>query len=403
MAKDEGKPVEVRDRFDAFRRSVARPVRAKRPWATALEQRIQTLQTALIENLRLGVLVQDGTLCVLANTEFCQMFGFASPDLVIGCGYAEVFDAAQWLFCDPAAFLQGMRDLPAVGQTTGGEELTLVDGRTFERDCIPIQAGDRREHLWLYRDTTQRKRAEHILRQSEERFRLAAKCASDLIYEWDLSTGRMRWFGDIDGRLGYPVGEFPRTRQAWEQAIHPEDLTRVRTRVERHLNRRDPYREEYRVNRHDGTVLYWADSGTAVWDERGQAYKWIGVHTDVTERKTAEEEARQAREELETRVEARTLELSRSLHLLRQENAERRRAEQEREQLIGELQDALARIKTLRGLIPICASCKKIRTDKGFWQQIEVYIGDHSEAEFSHGICPECAHRLYPAYYPEDE
>ena len=387
---------------DAVRGPEARLARAEPPRGSALEQRAHTLQIALIENLRLGVLVQDGAVCVLANAEFCQMLGFAGPDLVVGCTYTEAFDAARWLFCDPEAFMHGMRDLPAAGQTACCEELELVDGRTFERDYIPVQTGDRREHLWLYRDTTQRNRAERILRQSEERFRLAAKCASDLIYEWDLSTGRMRWFGDIDGRLDYPVGQFPRTRDAWEQAIHPEDLARVRNKVEQHLDRRGPYREEYRVSRRDGTVLYWADSGTAVWDENGLAHKWIGVHTDVTERKAAEEEARQAREELETRVEARTLELSRSLQLLRQENAERRRAEQARELLIGELQDALARIKTLRGLIPICASCKKIRTDKGFWQQIEEYIGDHSEAEFSHGICPECAHRLYPAYYPED-
>ncbi len=60
------------------------------------------------------------------------------------------------------------------------------------------------------------------------------------------------------------------------------------------------------------------------------------------------------------------------------------------------LQAALAKIKTLRGLMPICASCKKIRDDKGYWNQIEEYIRDHSDAEFSHGICPECAVKLYP-------
>ncbi|MCI0437545.1 MAG: GAF domain-containing protein [Chloroflexi bacterium] len=62
----------------------------------------------------------------------------------------------------------------------------------------------------------------------------------------------------------------------------------------------------------------------------------------------------------------------------------------------AELQEALAKIKTLRGLMPICASCKKIRDDKGYWNQIEEYIRDHSDAEFSHGICPECAVKLYP-------
>jgi|GEM_PF-1040517 len=64
-----------------------------------------------------------------------------------------------------------------------------------------------------------------------------------------------------------------------------------------------------------------------------------------------------------------------------------------------ELQAAMDEIKTLKGLIPICANCKKIRNDQGFWEQIEQYIADHSEAEFTHGICPECAKELYPEFY----
>ncbi|MBW1815163.1 MAG: response regulator [Deltaproteobacteria bacterium] len=61
-----------------------------------------------------------------------------------------------------------------------------------------------------------------------------------------------------------------------------------------------------------------------------------------------------------------------------------------------ELEKALSEIKILKGIIPICANCKKIRDDKGYWNQIEAYIRDHSEAEFSHGICPECSKELYP-------
>ena len=73
--------------------------------------------------------------------------------------------------------------------------------------------------------------------------------------------------------------------------------------------------------------------------------------------------------------------------------------EKEREKLISELQEALAKVKTLSGLPPICASCKKIRDDKGYWNQIESYIGKHSDAQFSHGICPDCARRLYPEFF----
>jgi phosphoserine phosphatase RsbU/P len=71
----------------------------------------------------------------------------------------------------------------------------------------------------------------------------------------------------------------------------------------------------------------------------------------------------------------------------------------EQEKLTVELKETLSQVKALSGLLPICASCKKIRNDKGSWEQMEVYIRDHSEANFSHGICPECARKLYPEYY----
>ena len=70
--------------------------------------------------------------------------------------------------------------------------------------------------------------------------------------------------------------------------------------------------------------------------------------------------------------------------------------EQEREQLIEKLREAIDKARMLSGLLPICASCKKIRDDKGYWKQIEAFISEHSEAEFSHSICPDCARKLYP-------
>jgi hypothetical protein len=78
---------------------------------------------------------------------------------------------------------------------------------------------------------------------------------------------------------------------------------------------------------------------------------------------------------------------------MHREMQERIRAQGEKDRLIVELKDALSKVKTLSGLLPICASCKKIRDDKGYWNQIEHYIRGHSEAEFSHSICPECARK----------
>ncbi len=76
--------------------------------------------------------------------------------------------------------------------------------------------------------------------------------------------------------------------------------------------------------------------------------------------------------------------------------SERKKAEEEKENLIIELKSAVEEISTLRGIIPICAQCKNIRDDRGIWNQIEAYISEHSDAKFSYGLCPECTKELYP-------
>lgn len=112
------------------------------------------------------------------------------------------------------------------------------------------------------------------------------------------------------------------------------------------------WRGEFHNKKKNGE-LYWEDATISpVMNEEGEITHYIAVKEDVTERK---------------------------------------QARADRERLIAELEEALARIKTLRGLIPICSNCKKIRDDKGYWKKIETYIQAHSEAEFTHGICPDCA------------
>lgn len=83
--------------------------------------------------------------------------------------------------------------------------------------------------------------------------------------------------------------------------------------------------------------------------------------------------------------------------------AARKKAANEQEKLITELHQALTEVKALSGLLPICASCKKIRDDKGYWNQIEKYISAHSDAKFSHGICPECLKKLYPEFADKND
>lgn len=85
-----------------------------------------------------------------------------------------------------------------------------------------------------------------------------------------------------------------------------------------------------------------------------------------------------------------------SVVCISKEITDRKQAEQERERLIADLQEALARVRTLSGLLPICAHCNKIRDDRGHWTRVESYVSAHSQAKFSHGICPDCLRREYP-------
>ena len=86
---------------------------------------------------------------------------------------------------------------------------------------------------------------------------------------------------------------------------------------------------------------------------------------------------------------------------IRDDLSERERAEKEKSHLTNELQNSLAEVKKLSGFLPICSSCKKIRDDKGYWSEVERYIGEHSEAQFSHGICPDCMRKLYHEFADE--
>jgi len=116
------------------------------------------------------------------------------------------------------------------------------------------------------------------------------------------------------------------------------------------------------------------------------------LEEEAVERKRIEDELRESNRRLQVSYDQSIV----YAQHLNEEISERKRVEEERERLVQDLQEALAEVKTLSGLLPICASCKKIRDDKGYWRQIEIYIRDHSEAEFSHSICPECVKKMYP-------
>jgi PAS domain S-box-containing protein len=182
--------------------------------------------------------------------------------------------------------------------TKDGDRRAIAWSNTVLRDA----QGEMEYIIGTGLDISDRYAAEAALRQSTERFRIAAENTSDLIYEWEMATGRVDWFGNIDEQLGYEAGAFARTRQAWRDRIHPSDRDRVENARQRHLQTREPFDEEYQIQRADGIYLYWSDRGTALWNDQGRPYKWIGATTDITLRQWAQSEIIKLNRTLKRRV-----------------------------------------------------------------------------------------------------
>ncbi|MEZ4732993.1 MAG: substrate-binding domain-containing protein [Caldilineaceae bacterium] len=186
---------------------------------------------------------------------------------------------------------------------------------------------------------------------------------------------------------------------AWWQALYQDvnpTTAAVKGRVAIIEGISGSWQGEHRLVRSNEGAVYVDTVTFPVHDKSGQFLGIAAAFRDATLRKQTEETAKAYAERLEAMVETRTHDLQRAYRELQHENLERRKAEAEKEHTIQLLQEALTQVKRLSGLFPICASGKKIRDDDGYWHQVEVYIRDHSEADFSHSICPECRAKLYP-------
>lgn len=196
--------------------------------------------------------------------------------------------------------------------------------------------------------------SERVLRRSEERYRRVLGAAQEGVWVID-AEGKTGYLNEkMAAMLGYRVDEIRGT--AFDRFLDEEEGARVGWLFDSARNG-DAGKSDVRFRRKDGTVLWTIASMTPVISEEGGFEGVLGMFLDITDRK---------------------------------------RVEGEREKVIGELMQAMASVKTLKGLLPICASCNQIRDEKGYWFPIEVYVKMHSEATFTHGICPECAGRPYP-------
>ena len=120
-----------------------------------------------------------------------------------------------------------------------------------------------------------------------------------MIYEWDVASDALEWFGDVDGLLGYRKGEISRDINAWLDLINPEDKARLENAIELHRTSTEPIQYEYRVRYKDGTYRQWNDHGFPLLDDKGCPYKWVGVCTDISDRIQSEEEKKELEAKLQ--------------------------------------------------------------------------------------------------------
>jgi PAS domain-containing protein len=242
----------------------------------------------------------------------------------------------------------------------------------------------RRKRLQASVETLATERFQELARRYDEASRLAMNAALEIRHQTDeefklviASTECVLWHAEVEDagtELKWDLrvfveerGDFIRIHEvpvgyrvgAWYHGRQEADMYRLAENATAAIRGSAPgYRQEFQCRAKDGSAV-WFQEDTRIEKMGPNRYHLFGVSMDITDRK---------------------------------------RAEEQREQLVRELTEALAQVKQLRGMLPICASCKKIRDDAGYWSQIETYIRKHAGVEFSHGICPECAEKLYPEF-----
>ncbi len=179
------------------------------------------------------------------------------------------------------------------------------------------------------------------------------------VWDWNAVTNEVFFSDRWAEILGYNRDELTNQLSEWENRVHPDDLGAAKAALQQHFRGEIPfYQNEHRMLDKYGRYRWILDRGRMVsWTADSNPLRMVGTHTDITVRKTIE---------------------------------------LENQHLLQALRESLERVNTLSGLLPICASCKKIRDAAGQWHPLEDYISAHSDTAFSHGLCGECEQKLYP-------
>jgi PAS domain S-box-containing protein len=517
IAHDISRRREAQARVGQLVAQLDRRVRERTAQVAASEERFRLVVEASPSGL---LMVDHGGRIVLVNAQTERLFGYAREELL---GQPVELLLPEHVRAAHAGHRAKFISAPTVRAMGVGRDLFArrKDGGEFpvEIGLSPIQTEDGPSVLATVVDISERKAVEARLRASEERLKLAQHAARVGSFEWNIQTGINTWSPELEALYGLPPGGFPGTQPAWERLVHPDDLARAKALVQRAFDTNESVEGEWRVVWPDGSTHWLVGRFQVLRDAAGKPLRLTGVNLDITDRKRNEQALRQARDELETRVQERTAELvrlnlrlhseiedrkaaqaelqnredqlrdlfenatdliqsvapdgrilfvnrawlntlgyrmselaaltvfdiihpdclgecqehfarvmrgealnnfqaifrtkdGRKIHVegnasARFENgrpvatrgifrdiSKRKAVEEEREKLIAELQAALAEVKTLSGLLPVCGWCKKIRDDSGYWNSVEGYLKKSSGMDITHGICPDCQAKM---------
>lgn len=298
-----------------------------------------------------------------------EQYTYISPSLARVLGYTieeGLSLKAQDTVTKESYIQQGEKLIEAISNNRMAPAILELEAIHKDGHTLPVEThanfildeqGNPVEILGVVRDITKRKQAEKALQESESKYQDLYNNAPDMFVSVDANKGTIlqcnHTFAEVLGYkkedvIGRPVFDIyaPDSAEHAKSTIFP---LFVRTGSIKG--------EELKVLRKDGSTLDVSLSVSAIRDANGNIVQGRSILRDISKQKQMEEE---------------------------------------REKLIQHLQDALKEIKALRGILPLCSFCKRVRDDQGYWERVDIYLQKHSLADISHGICPECTKKHYP-------
>jgi PAS domain S-box-containing protein len=279
--------------FHAFVRDITERKNAEQ----ALCESQRMLQIVL-HNIPQGVFWKDRNSAYLGcNKVVSDFLGFVSPQELIGKSDRDFPSVTP----DEAEFYL-QKDREIMGRNAPQyhiiEKITGTGGRVVWLDTSKVPLHNERGQvvgiLGTWEDISERKVAEEALRQSEERFALAVRGSTDGVWDWNIPTNEVYYSPRLKELLGYADHEIPNLFATFEAHLHPDDHDWVMQAIDDHLQRRVPYKVEYRLRNKAGVYGWFLARGQAIWDESGQATRMAGSITDINERRQAEEALRES-------------------------------------------------------------------------------------------------------------